>query len=73
MVITHTICKSAVEIGDEVMEISLNNIDFTDFLGKRMLKSLFAIRSKNFHRICYFKAEVVYSKKLSQTFTSFSL
>ena len=40
MVTIHTICKSAVEIGHEVMKKSLNNIDFTDFFGKRMLKSL---------------------------------
>lgn len=73
MVTIHTICNSAVEIGHEVMKKSLNNIDFTDFFGKRMLKSLFSIRSTNFHRICYFKAEVVYSKRLPQTFTSFSL
>ena len=45
----HTICKSLAEIGQKLMEVSLNHINFTDFFDKEMLTSSFLFPSTNFH------------------------
>lgn len=51
----NTIWKLLVETGQEYMEISLNHMDFTFFIEKEMLTSLFLFTSTNFHPLCYVK------------------